>query len=221
VTLPAPPTHHKLEAATRIFSHQLGRTQAYLDAVLPALRAQNESEKNIQYCYQTIVLMLHAFMEEHYRVLVSQATLYQPDAVRRHLMKRRAEHAATIEETLAPQLMQTVCSEVDFSGGAKKLHAIFALLFSVGPFADDDAQAKCLDLVKARNIITHQGGKLDQKDVPQFASPDLVVRSRTAGALTVNQLHIQPVFLNESVLAFGRSLIKIDASLRQDPRYSF
>ena len=220
MTVPPPPRRHKLEAATQVFSRQLGRTKAYLDAVLPALRAQNESEKNIQYCYQTIVLMLHAFMEEYYRILVSHATLHQPDAVRRHLMKRRPTHAASIEETPGPRLMKVVRAEVDFKERAKKLHAIFALLFGVGPFADDDAQDKCLDLVTARNVITHQGGKLDKEDVPHFVSPDLIVRS-TFGDHTTHQLYIQPVFLNESVLAFGRSLVKIDESLRQDPRYSF
>ena len=136
-------------------------------------------------------------------------------------MERRPNHAARIEETPAPQLMKMVRSEVAFKDEAKKLHAIFACLFSVGPFADDDAQAKCLDLVKARNVITHQGGKLDQEDVPQFASPDLVVRRLTFGDHAVHQLHIQPAFLNGALHAFGRSLVKIDASLRQDPRHSW
>jgi hypothetical protein len=221
VTLPAPPTHHKLEGAIFVLYHQLTRTKAYLEAVSPALRAQNADDENVQFCFQTIVLMLHTFIEEHYRVLLSTATIYQPDVVRRYLAKRRPDQTDEIMEAPGQRLMRIVRSEVCFRNRAKKLKSIFDCLFGVGPFADEDAEAKCLDLVKARNVITHEGGKLDQGDVPEFASPELVVRRRTFGAHTIQQLHIQPIFLNAAMQAFSQSLAKIDASLRQDPRYSW
>ncbi len=218
--IPSPPGKHRLEACTSRFAHQLDRTRAYLDVVAPAIGSQAEADQNRQYCFQTIVLMIHTFMEEHYRLLVSLATLWRPDDVRRYLAPRRHEQAAEIEETAAFALMKIARREVTFRDKGKKLKGIFGLLFQVGPFADLDAESKCFELIRVRNIITHQGGSLEGDDLTQFSSPEVVVRGQTAGSLVFHHLDIQPAFFTSVVGALGRSVAAIDQSLKQDPRYS-
>lgn len=202
------------------FSHQLQRTKSYLDTVIPTLKGTDENDSNLQFCFQTIVLMLHCFMEEHFRLLVSLATLWRPDDVRRYMARRYPEQAERYEETSAFKLMSQVVREVTFKDDARKLKAISALLFSRSPFADDDAEAKCLDLIRVRNILTHQGGLVEDDDLPRLHSPDVVVKRADDGTLAFRDLYIQPVFLLDVLAALGRSVAAIDESLKADPRYS-
>lgn len=217
MTIPPPPQHHKLEACTSRFFFQLRRTRAYLDVVMPALDSQTEAAPNRQYCFQTIILMLHTFLEEHYRWLLSLATLWRAEDVRRYLAQRRND--PSIEELPAPRLMKLVCGEVQFKEKCERLKSIFAVLFLVGPFADSDAEAACIDLVRVRNIITHQGGRIEDDDVPQLSSPAVVVRRETASSFVFHHLDIQPAFFAVILDALGRSVVAIDQSVRQDPHY--
>jgi len=201
------------------FAHQLQRTKSYIEAVIPPLKDHEEADANLQFCFQTIILMLHTFMEEHFRLLVSSATLWRTDDVRRFMAQRHLDHTARIEETPAFELMKQAAREVSFRDGARKLKAIFAVLFTVGPFADPDAEAKCFDLIQVRNIITHQGGLLEDNDVPQLRSPDVVVKRTPEGSLVFRQLQIQPEFLLDALAAMSRSVAAIDESLKDDPRY--
>jgi hypothetical protein len=219
MTIPPPPPQHRLSAGISRFAFHLKRTEAYLAAVKPGLATAPEAEENRQYCFQTIVLMLHTFLEEHYRILLSTATFYRAEDVRDHLAKRYHEHAKTIEEMPAPELMRRVQKEVAFGKDSKKLKSIFQLLFAVEPFADSDAESKCLDLVRVRNIITHQGGLVDEADVSQLASPTVVVQREGTGQLVFYKLSIQPEFFSDVLHALGRSVAKIDEGLKQDPRY--
>lgn len=219
MTIPAPPKRHRLEACTSRFLFQLQRTKAYLDGVMPALAAQGETQ-NRQYCFQTIVLMLHTFVEEHYRWLVSLATLWRAEDVRPYLAKRKQDMAEQIEEMPFPGLMRLARKEVSFRDDGRKLKSIFQILFGVGPFADADAESKCLDLIRVRNIITHQGGLIEDEDLPQLSSPDVVVRREASGPVVFHHLEIQPAFFAAALAALGRSVAAIDESLKQDPRYS-
>lgn len=220
MTIPAPPKRHRLEACTSRFLFQLQRTKAYLDAVMPTLAAQGQTTPNQQYCFQTIVLMLHTFIEEHYRWLVSLATLWRAEDVRRYLAERKKDLATQIEEMPFPGLMKLAQQEVGFRKKGKNLKSLFALLFNAGPFADADAEAKCLDLIYVRNLITHQGGLIEDEYLQQFSSPDVLVRRETSGDLVFHHLEIQPAFFAATLAALGRSVTAIDESLKQDPRYS-
>ena len=221
MTLPPPPGRHRLEAAIGRYRFQLQRTHRYIDAVLPAIKDQAESDPNLQYCFQTLALMLHTFMEGHYRLLLSLATLYQPDEVRAYLARKYPDEAERFEEMPAFRLMQETRREVSFRKKGRRLKSIFALLFSVGPFADADAEAKCLDLIEIRNVITHQEGFLEDSNLPNLRSPDVVVHKEAIGSTVFHELRIQPVFLTDALFAFGRSVDAIDVSLKQDPRYKF
>lgn len=220
MTLPPPPLKHRLEASNMRFAHQLLRTKSYIDAVVPPLNDHEEAEANLQFCFQTLVLMLHTFMEEHFRLLISSATLWRTEDVRRFMAQRRPDHAERLEDVSAFELMRQAAREVSFKKRARQLKAIFAVLFPVGPFADADAEAKCFDLIQVRNIITHQGGLLEDDDVPQLHSPDVVVKRTPEGSLVFRQLHIQPQFLLDALAAMSRSVATIDESLKHDPRYS-
>ena len=219
MTIPAPPKRHRLEACTSRFLFQLQRTKAYLDVVMPALAAEGETQ-NRQYCFQTTVLMLHTFIEEHYRWLVSLATLWRAEEVRHYLAGRKKDSAAQIEEMPFPGVMRLARKEVGFGEGARKLKGLFAVLFNAPPFADAAAESKCLDLIRVRNIITHQGGLIEDEDLPQLSSPDVVVRREANGQLVFHHLEIQPAFFAAALAALGRSVAAIDESLKQDPRYS-
>lgn len=218
--IPAPPGRHRLEACTSRFRHQVERTRAYLEAIMPALGTQAEGTEHRQYCFQTIVLMMHTFVEEHYRWLISQAILWRADDVRRYLAKRRPEQAEQIEEMNAFRLMKFARKEVTFRDDGKKLKSIFALLFTVGPFADPDAESQCLEFVRVRNIITHQGALIEDDDLTQLKTPEVVLRRETAGTFVFHHLDIQPAFFSSVLRALGRSVDAIDESLKQDPRYS-
>jgi len=220
VTIPPPPPQHRLSAAISRFAFQLQRTKAYLAAVMPGLATGPEAEENRQYCFQTIVLMLHTFVEEHYRLLLSTATFWRAEEVRAYLAKRYHEHAKTIEEMPAPELMRRVQKEVAFGKDGKKLKSIFELLFAVEPFADADAESKCLDLVRVRNVITHQGGLVEEADVSQLTSPAVVVRGEGTGQPVFYKLSVQPQFFSDVLHALGRSVAKIDESLKHDSRYA-
>lgn len=220
MTIPEPPRQHRLVACTGRFLHQLTRTKTYIETVIPALGNGKDSEENLQFCFQTIVLMLHSFMEEHFGMLIGLATIYCPGDVRRYLASRHVDKADQIEETPAVQLARHARREVAFRQKARKLKGIFEIAFSVGPFADAEAEANCLDLIQVRNIITHQGGLIEGDDLPQLHSPDVVVKTTTIGSITYPQLHIQPAFLLQVIASLVRSVASIDESLRQDPRYS-
>jgi len=219
--IPEPPRRHRLEASTARFRHQLERTRSYLEAIAPAIAARPEEAAGLrQYCFQTIVLMLHTFIEEHYRGLISQATLWRTDEVRRHLVARKQDQAERIEEMNAFRLMKVARREVTFRDDGRKLKGIFTLLFHVGPFADLEAEAQCLEFVRVRNIITHQGGLIEDEDLTQLKTPEVVLRRDTAGQFVFHHLDIQPAFFTSVLRALGRSVDAIDDSLKQDPRYS-
>ncbi len=221
MTLPPPPRKHRLEAAVSRFGQQLERTRDYLDAVLPSLKNRPDHEADVQYFFQTIVLMLHTFIEEYFRILIGLATLYRGDDVREYLMSRHPDQAPHIEEMPVGQLMRRAQDEVhSFRGEAKKIKSIFAVLFDVGPFADADAEAKFLDLVRIRNAITHQGGTVDESYVAQLSSPDAAIEKQVIGSFVVYQLRIRPKFFADALQALSRSLVAIDESLKADPRYS-
>lgn len=216
--IPPPPKQNKLQAATSRFIHQLDRTRAYLDAALPALKAP-EDDPNVQYCFQTIVLMLHTFLEEHYRLLITTATFWEADAVRAYLVKKYPDEALTIEAMPAGQLARRAAREASsFGGDAKKLKAILTLLFTAGPFADEWAETKCRDMVNVRNIITHQGGWADESNVPTVKSPDVIVK-KEIGSAGFYQLRISRQFLSDVLVATGQSVAKMEAALNEDPRY--
>ena len=106
-----PPRSNKLLAAISRFTHQLERTRAYVAVVRPAL-PKADDDPNVQYCLQTVILMLHTFLEEYYRHLVSLATFWEPDAVRAHLAKRYPQQAMAFETMPAPALARKVEREV-------------------------------------------------------------------------------------------------------------
>lgn len=220
MALPPPPRKQKLEAATSRFAYQLERTRRYIDVVLPTLKSAPEHDADLQYFFETIVLMLHTFIEEYFRLLIGMATVYHGDEVRTHLASRNPDQAVSIEEMTIAQLMHRAQDEVSFRGEGKKIKAIFAVLFDVGPFADSDAEAKCLDLVRIRNAITHQGGSVDESYATQLSSPDAAIEKTVSGSLVTYKLRIQPKFFGDVLIALSRSLVAIDESLKTDPRYS-
>ena len=221
--IPEPPRRHRFEACTARFRHQIERTRSYLEAIAPAIGARpEEAAGHRQYCFQTIVLMLHTFIEEHYRGLISQAIIWRTDDVRRYLAARRQDQAEAeqIEEMNAFRLMKLARKEVTFRDEGRKLKSIFKLLFRVGPFADPEAESQCLEFVRVRNIITHQGGLIEDEDLTQIRTPEVVLRRETAGPFVFHHLDIQPAFFAGVLRALGRSVDAIDDSLKQDPRYS-
>lgn len=219
--IPEPPRRHRFEACTARFRNQIERTRSYLDTIVPAIVARPEhATANRQYCFQTIVLMLHTFVEEHYRSLISQAIIWRSDDVRHYLAKRRPDQAEQIEEMNAFRLMKVARKEVNFRDDGRKLKSIFTLLFRVGPFADAEAEAQCLEFVRVRNIITHQGGLVEDEDLTQLKTPEVVLRREVVGQFVIHHLDIQPAFFTSVLRALGRSIDAIDDSLKQDPRYS-
>ena len=219
MTIPAPPKRHRLEACTSRFLFQLQRTKAYLDAVMPALAAQGETTK------PAVLLPDHRSHAPHLRrgALPLAGVARHPLASRgREALLGRAEKGlrAHIEEMPFASLMKLAQQEVGFRKKGKNLKSLFALLFNAGPFADADAEAKCLDLIYVRNLITHQGGLIEDEYLQQFSSPDVLVRRETSGDLVFHHLEIQPAFFAATLAALGRSVTAIDESLKQDPRYS-
>jgi hypothetical protein len=220
MTIPAPPARHKLEACTGRFTHQLKRAQTYLDTVLPALKFENEDDENLQFCLQTMILMLHTFLEEHYKWLVSLGTLWSPDEVRRHLKVRYEKEATALEEMSVAALGRRAAREVEsFKERGKKLKSLFDALFRFGPFADDWCASKIHDFVAVRTIITHQGGQANESNASSIQSPDVIVTSAVVQNAVFYKLRIPVGFTMEVLVALGRSVSAIHDQLTRHPRF--
>lgn len=217
--IPPPPKQHRLTAAVSRFATQLQRTNSYFQIVRRAL-PPGDQDPNVQYLFQTVVLMLHTFLEEYYKHLIRVATFWQADAVRDYLMSRNAEHAMQIEEMPVGQLANYATNQVSFRNHASKLRGILGVLITAPPFADSRAESKCLDLVRVRNVITHQGGQPDDEAAKTIESPDVIVRRETGLGGTFYSLHINEPFMREVLLDLSRSVQRIETELVKDSRYS-
>jgi hypothetical protein len=217
--IPAPTPKNKLLACLSGFVHQLKRTRDYIDVVVPALPVAEDDER-VQFFRQTIVLMLHTFLEEYFRCIVSLGTFWNADDVRTFMASRYPNEAHTYEEMPAFELARVVARrEVSFNNGAAKLKAIIRLLTNASPFANDWAQSKCLDLVAVRNIITHQGGLATDSNLPTVKSPDVIVAGKALGQATFYHLSIGRRFLSEVLEALAASTTAMEVALTEDPRY--
>jgi hypothetical protein len=217
--IPPPPKQHRLTAAVSRFATQLTRTNSYFQRVRQAL-PQGDADPDVQYFFQTIVLMLHTFLEEYYKHLIRVATFWQPDPVRDYLMSRYREQAEQIEELAVAQLSNYAANQVNFRNHAAKLRGILGVLITAPPFADAEAESKCLDLVRIRNVITHQGGQPDAEAAQTIESPDVILGRETGLAGTFYQLHINERFMRETLTSLGRSVQRIETALTTDARYS-
>ena len=65
-----------------------------------------------------------------------------------------------------------------------------------------------------------EGGLIEDEDLTQLKTPEVVLRRDTAGQFVFHHLDIQPAFFTSVLRALGRSVDAIDDSLKQDPRYS-
>lgn len=219
MTLPPPPAQNKLQACISRFVHQLERTQSYLELVLPVF-PDADDDPNRQYCLQTIVLMTHTFMEEYFRSIVTLGTMWNPDDVRRYMASRDAQRAAEYEEMPSGRLGHVVArAMVSFGNRAAKLKGILGALTTSGPFANDWAEEKCLDLVAVRNIITHQGGWPTGDDVPHVRSTDVIAKRAIVANATFYELRIGRQFVVDVLAAVTLSTMAMEQALNSDPRY--
>jgi len=218
--VPATPSRrHKLQGAISRFVHQLDRTKSYIALVVPVL-PDDDADPNRQYCLQTVVLMLHTFMEEYFKILVSLLVFWRAPDARTYLAQRYPDRASMYVDKSAPELMKTVPhSEVSFRNRASKLRGILTSLTDAGPFADEDSATVCLDLVAVRNIITHAGGWPSSEHIPTVSSPHVFVETDSVGSVPIYKLQIRRQFLTDVFLALGQSIQGMETALLADPRY--
>ena len=217
-SLPPPPAQHKLLACASRLTHHLKRTRNYLDLVLPVL-SQEEEDPNRQFLFQTIVLMIHTFMEEYFRCIVSLGTFWFAPEVRSYLVSQYPKEAEAIETMQVGALMHRAQREVSYKEGAARLKGILAILTNAGPFADDWAEGVCTDLVAVRNIITHQGGWPTERDVPTVKSSHVLVADASVASVRFYRLTIGKQFVVDALSALVLSSLSMETALRNDPRY--
>jgi hypothetical protein len=217
--IPPPPVHHKLEGCISRFAVQIGRAQRYVNAILPALSGGDDDE-NVQFFFQTVVLMLHAFLEEYFRGIVSLGTLWCADEVRAYMAATYPTEAAGFETMEGLKLGSTVAKrEVSFRQHAKKLRGILGVITTAPPFADAVADANCHDLIAVRNIITHQGGLTDESDAATVKSPHVVIAREPVGQAVFYRMRIGRAFLVDVLHSLKASLQNMEAAMLADPRY--
>lgn len=219
MAVPDPPAGpHKLIACTNRYGHQLKRTANYLNAIIPALVTDTQKGgMNLEFCLETIVLMLYAFLEEFYRSLISLVTFLDPERVRIYMAKRIPSEALTYEAMPASELCRNVAQRFSFS--SKKLEnfkELFKELFGIEPFPDQASELMIHDLAVVRHIITHQGGWPDTNNVETINRPDVLVTSNELGIF----LRIDMSFITDVLKALQGTAESIEASILKNPRFT-
>jgi hypothetical protein len=195
------------------------RTKSYLDLVLPVFPS-DEDDPNRQFLMQTIVLMIHTFMEEFFRCVVSIGTFWSADEVRGYLAAEYPKEAEAIDVMNAGALMRRAQREVSYGQRAAKLKGILGVLRISGPYSADWVEVACSDLIAVRNIITHQGGWPSENDVPKVTSPHVFVANESGPAsVRFYRLRIGNQFIVDVLAALLTSTVAIEASIRNDQRY--
>ena len=213
------PAQHKLLACPSRLTHHLERTRNYLDLVLPVM-PQDEDDPNRQFFFQTIILMIHTFMEEYFRCIVSLGTFWLAPDVRNFMTTEYPKRAQEYQVMPAWALSRNVArTEVSFGRKAEKLKGILGVLTTTGPFADTWAETLCLDLVAVRNIITHQGGWAEKTNVPTVTSPQVIVLDASIGSAEFYRLKIGKQFVVDVLSALVLSSLSMETAFRNDPRY--
>lgn len=214
-----PPAQHKLQACISRLTHHLERTRHYLDLLVPVL-PEDEEDSNRQFFFQTIILMIHTFMEEYFRCIVSLGTFWFAPDVRAYMAAQYPARAQSYQEMPAGLLSRDVARrEVSFGRKFEKLKGILHVLTTTGPFTDAWAETLCLDLVAVRNIITHQGGWAEKSNVPTVTSPHVIVLDASIGSAEFYRLKIGKQFVVDVLSALVLSSLSMETALRNDPRY--
>jgi len=146
-------------------------------------------------------------------------SFYKAPAVRLHLAEGQPDPDRFAIMT-ASEIMSAAQSRVSFQQGARQLKRLFAVLTGGSPFADDDAEEKCLDFANVRNIIAHAGGWPTESHAPTVTSPHVIVESSEILGQKYYRLHIGRQFFGDCLLALYRSLSAVETRVAADPEFS-
>ncbi len=125
--IPDPPKMpHKLIACPNRFSYQMRRATNYLKLISSSLHSEEQNpQETLEFCFETLVVMLHTFLEEFYKSMISIATFWYPAEVRTFMMARLPSESLTYEAMPASVLSANVTQR--FSFNSKKMENFKAL----------------------------------------------------------------------------------------------
>ena len=166
--------------------------------------------------YHRSVMMLQSYFEEYLSCVVSLGAWWKAVEMRAYLgeVHRDAERFSSMP---AGEVSRYAQERISFENRAAKLKALFGVLFDCSPFADDDAERKCLDFALVRNIIAHSGGWPNESHAPQVESPNVIIESARIGESVFYRLTITPQFFGECLRAMASSVEAIERRIALDP----
>jgi hypothetical protein len=207
---------HKLSGCTSRALFQIDRAKNYLDLVTKVI-PDDDADPNRQFLYQSMVFMLQSYFEEYLRCIVAIGTFWRTPAVRLHLqLLYKDQDFASMPGAEVEGWAQ---QRVSFDDRASRLKAIMQVIADTAPFADIDAEEKCMDFVNIRNIVAHRGGWPDDANVPTVRSPDVIVETNVIGTSRFYKLEIRRGFFVDGLSGIVRSILGIETALAGNPDY--
>jgi hypothetical protein len=211
-------SRHQMTACRNRVLFQIDRAQNYIERVVPIL-PDDDADPDRQFLYQSTILMLHSFFEEYLRCIVGLGTFWKAEEVRIYLAKGDADPDRFRLMKVA-ELCHHAQERVRFEKKAVRLKAIVQIIAGRSPFADSEAELKCLDFAAVRNIIAHRGGQADSVCARIIKTPGVTVETGTVGKTKFYKLLIRPSFFAECLTAIARSVEALEEALSKEPAYS-
>ena len=212
------PSEHALSACVSRFLFQFEKSQQFLTLVAPVI-PDDDNNPMRQYLYKSTILMVQSFFEEYLRCIVATATFYKTAAVRLHLAQGQSDPDRFAAMTMA-ETMNVAQDRVNFERNAAQLKRLFQVLTGGSPFADADAEQKCLDFANVRNIIAHVGGWPTEAHIPVVTSPNVIVVTNDINGWQFVRLEINRQFFGEALLGMYRSVAALEARVASDRDFS-
>ena len=211
-------SNHKLTGCVSRFIFQLDRSNEFLGLVATVI-PDDDTDLNRQYLYKSTILMVQSFFEEYLRCIVATATFYKTPSVRVHLAEGQQD-PDRFAVMSAAEVTRAAQDRVKFEDGAGQLKRIFGVLTGGSPFANDDAEQKCLDFANVRNIIAHAGGWPTEGHVPAVKSSNVIIESAEIHGSKFYRLQIGRNFFGEALAAMALSVTSLETRVASDPELS-
>jgi hypothetical protein len=121
------------------------------------------------------VVLTVAIFEEFLKSVLSFSCHKREAALRGHFaaLGNPAERA-TAATCDRPTLVRMVRRRVSFRQDAQQLRRVFDVAFGFSPWPSPDAATLILDLVRLRQVIVHEGGRLSAESAAQFATAGVI-----------------------------------------------
>lgn len=208
----------RLDGCVNQFTHDMAQLTELVKVVRPCL--STAPEPVAQRFNQAVLIQLHSCFEVFLQCMLLQASFWNADKARQHLVEARPEQADNIPGLNPGQLGNWLASEVDFKNGGKRVRAAVRAVLETDLFPDDETDAYCMDLVAVRNIAIHQMARVSEANVGTVRDLGVIVQTRVIGESRFYSLVVSREFLVRCLTSVGTTVAHIRRELASNPLFA-